>query len=258
MDLKNKLNQKFAKLGRKNQIYIFPTLYGGIMLCSMVFILFVGAIYTNNLVNLLSFFLASIGIVSMVQTHDNLKGVKLKMIRVTSGFADSFITVEATLENPSKATRFNLEVRLADLEFFEEIEDSLPIPAFSRGRFLSVYRTKKRGTFKISRVKISSVYPLGLFYAWTYVNTESQYFVYPKPVGKLQLPLDSVEGETSRFSHAHGEDFSGHRSFQKADSPRRVDWKAFARGRGTLIKEFRSGSAKSLLLDFNSCPKSDV
>lgn len=253
MNFKKQLDLGFSKLGRKNQIYIFPTLYGGFLLFAIVFILFVGAIYSNNLVNLLSFFLASIAIVSMVQTHDNLKGLKLKTIRATSGFAESFISVETTLDNPSKATRFNLDVRLPDLEFHEEIEDSIPIAAFSRGRFHGVYRTKKRGVYKISRVKISSIYPLGLFYAWTYMDTESLYFVYPKAHGKAPLPFDSVEGETSRFSHAHGDDFSGHRTFQKADSPRRVDWKAFARGRGTLVKEFKSGYSKSLLLDYTSC-----
>lgn len=245
--------QRMSKFARKNQVYIIPTKYGAIFLFSVVFILFVGAIYNNNLVNLLSFFLASVAIVSMVQTHDNLKGVKLKMIRASSGFADSFITVETTIENPTKATRFNLEVRLPDLDFYEEIEDSVPISAFSRIRFQSVYRTQGRGIFKIVRARISSIYPLGLFYAWTYVETESQYFVYPKASGKQLLPQDSVEGESLRFSHSHGEDFSGHRNFQKADSPRRIDWKAFARGRGVLIKEFKSGSSQSLLLDYNSC-----
>ncbi len=258
MNLKKRFAQSASKWGRKNQIYIIPTMYGGIFLFSIVFILFVGAIYNNNLVNLLSFFLASIAIVSMVQTHDNLKGVKLKTIRSSSGFADSFITVETTLENPTKSTRFNLQVRLPGLEFYEEIEDSVPISAFSRNRFQGVYRTQKRGVYKISRVQISSIYPLGLFYAWTYVDTESQYFVYPKAFGRQPLPDDSVEGETSRFSQSHGEDFSGHRNFQNADSPRRVDWKAFARGRGTLVKEFRSGSSKSLLLDYGACKQNQL
>ncbi len=243
------------KFARKNQVYIIPTRFGAIFLCSIVFILFVGAIYSNNLVNLLSFFLASITIVSMVQTHDNLKGVKLKMIRASSGFAESYITVETTLENPTKSTRFNLEVRLPELEFYEEIEESVPISAFARNRFQSVYRTRGRGVYKIMKARISSIYPLGLFYAWTYVDTETQYFVYPKTSGKQSLPQDSVEGETSRFSNAHGEDFSGHRNFQKADSPSRIDWKAFARGRGILIKEFKSGASKSLLLDYQSCPQ---
>ena len=258
MNLKQKFAQRAKKWGRKNQIYIIPTMYGGIFLFSIVFILFVGAIYNNNLVNLLSFFLASIAIVSMVQTHDNLKGVKLKTIRASSGFADSFINVETTLENPSKTTRFNLDVRLPDLEFYEEIEDGVPMSAFSRNRFQGIYRTQSRGVYKISRIQISSIYPLGLFYAWTYVDTESQYYVYPKAAGKQPLPQDSVEGETSRFSQSHGEDFSGHRSFQKADSPRRVDWKAFARGRGVLIKEFKSGSSKSLLLDYRACSQNTV
>ena len=258
MNFKIQLDRKFSKFGRKNQIFIVPTKFGGVLLFSIIFILFVGAIYNNNLVNLLSFFLASISIVSMVQTHDNLKSIKLKTIRVTSGFAESFITVETSLENPTKATRFNLDVRLPDLEFYEEIEDGLPISAFSRHRFQGVYRTQKRGVYKISKVKISSIYPLGLFYAWTYKDTDSQYFVYPKAAGKLPLPFSTVEGETSRFSHAHGEDFSGHRGFQHADSPRRIDWRAFARGRGILIKEFRSGSSKSLLLDYESCTQSEV
>ena len=251
--IQSRINKRLEKFARKNQIYIIPTAYGAIFLFSIVFILFAGAIYSNNLVNLLSFFLASIAIVSMVQTHDNLKGVKLKMIRASSGFAESFITVETTLENPTKSTRFNLEVRLPDLEFYEEIEDSIPISAFARNRFQGVYRSKSRGVYTISKIRISSIYPLGLFYAWTYVDTKTQYFVYPKASGRQNLPQDSLEGERSRLSHNHGDDFSGHRSFQKADSPSRIDWKAYARGRGIHIKEFKSGASKSLLLDFGQC-----
>jgi uncharacterized protein (DUF58 family) len=253
-----RIEKYFSKFARKNQIYILPTRYGLVFLFSVIFMLLVGAIYNNNLVNLLAFFLTAIAIVCMVQTHDNLKGIKIKTLRAGSGFADSFMTVETTLENPSRVTRFNLDVRIPDLDFYEETSEVNPITAFSRSQYQTVYRSQKRGAYKIARVRISSIYPLGLFYTWTYVATDSQYFIYPKANGKLPLPQSSVEGDNSSESQSSGEDFSGHRQFQKTDSPRRVDWKAYARGRGLMIKEFKSGSSRSLLLDLESCSQSSI
>ncbi len=258
MKLKDDVEKYFSKYARKNQIYIFPTRYGFVFLFAVIFMLLVGAIYNNNLVNLLAFFLSAVSIVCMVQTHDNLKGVKIKTLRAGSGFADSFLTIETSLENPSRITRFNLDVRIPELDFFEEASDSNPIPAFSRGQYQTVYRSKQRGVFNIKRVRISSIYPLGLFYTWTYVTTESQYFIYPKANGKLPLPQQATDGDDHSESQAYGEDFSGHRNFQKTDSPRRVDWKAYARGRGLMIKEFKAGSSRSLLLDLEACPQNNI
>jgi uncharacterized protein (DUF58 family) len=95
---------------------------------------------------------------------------------------------------------------------------------------------------------VHSIYPLGFFYAWLYLPTDAVYYIYPKPSGHLPLPKPEIFSSDSQDSNTQkgGDDFSGHRLFQPGDSSRRIDWKAFARGRPLLAKEFNLGSPFAL------------
>ncbi len=246
---------------KSGKIYIIPTGFGLIFLSSVVIILFAGAIYTNNLVNLLAFFLLAVALVAMVQTHNNLKNIALKLVETEPGFADDAVQMTAALENFSQAPRFMLEVRLQ--KSFPFLGETGNIAAPLRPRALlkqkTAYAVRKRGRHELKRVCISTIYPVGLFHAWMWLPTDAHFLVYPARKGNATLPQTTMLGEegSSYIASRGGEDFRGHRSFVPGDSSNRIDWKAFARGRSLLIKEFDQGNPEALLFDWDRTPGAD-
>lgn len=238
---------------RNGKIYIVPTRFGFVFFCGIVVMLLVGATYANNLVNMLAFFLLAIALVAMVQTHNNLKNVKLQAANAEPGFAGSTITLIAALENSGTEPRFNLEVRAEKLKVDRDSENLQPLQGRSTLRLKTSYHVDSRGRHQLRRLKISTIYPLGLFYAWMWVVSDDTYLVYPKPKGERPIPetkLDSSDGPRATSARG-GDDFYGHREFRPGDSARRVDWKAFARGRPKLIKEFDDGDPAAVVFDYD-------
>jgi len=238
---------------RYGKVYIIPTRFGLVFFAGIVIMLLVGATYANNLVNLLAFFLLAITLVAMVQTHNNLKDIKLHVITHDSAFADSLMTFTVALENTSQETRFNIDVRFANLKHSRDLESSHPLIAKAVVRQKTIYEVKKRGQFSIEKVKVSTVYPVGLFYAWMWLKTDSTYIVYPKRDGLLNLPTTAWENGValSQYQSKGGDDFNGHRRYVQGDSSHRIDWKAYARGRPLLVKEFNEGNPSALLFDYH-------
>ncbi len=243
---------------KKQKIYIIPTKFGMIYIVCIVVILLVGAAYANNLVNLLAFFMLSIAFIGMVQTHNNLKFVRVQLCHVDPGFAGTQIILHTVLENHANDPRFGIDSRIKELKLSHDYENILPLPGHATLKLKGAYTVEKRGQYRLKRVKISTVYPLGLFYAWNWLPIDAGYFVYPKIDGVLPLPPPKIElTESSRARSMGGDDFSGHRKYQGGDSSRHIDWKAYARGRPLMIKEFKEGAPHALLLDWHSLSMAD-
>ncbi|MBA3710572.1 MAG: DUF58 domain-containing protein, partial [Planctomycetes bacterium] len=63
--------------------------------------------------------------------------------------------------------------------------------------------------------------------------------VYPKPAGRpLGQHCAPTDGTSTTGDHPGGDEFNGHRRYQTGDSQHHVDWKAHARGRSLLVKDF--------------------
>ena len=104
----------------------------------------------------------------------------------------------------------------------------------------------------LGRVKISSCFPLGLFRAWSWLETGQACIVYPKPGGKLPLPPTSVGNFEDQKGGQNGtDDFIGFRKYRPGDSTRNIAWKALAREQGPLVKRFDGKGAGKLMLDWD-------
>lgn len=237
----------------KNRIYIMPTSFGAVFVFGSTLMILIGAAYQNNLVNMLAFFMLSLIFTSMIQTHNNLKGLRLNDVESDGGFANSNIVLTSIVSNETPMIRFNLESGYKKTKTIMHYDPGVPLLAKSTLRLKTSHTTKKRGVYKIDSVKISSAYPLGLFRAWIWLPVNAEYHVFPTPEGKLPMPFDEDPIDEGRLSRPKsGDDFHGHRRFFKGDSQRRVDWKAFARGRPLLVKEFTDGAPRTACLDWNS------
>jgi uncharacterized protein (DUF58 family) len=110
-----------------------------------------------------------------------------------------------------------------------------------------------RGRLTLDHVQISTNYPFGLFYAWTHVHMPMPCIVYPKPAERSETPPPiHTDIGGAQDSRRGDEDFAGLRSFQVGDSPRRIAWKAYARGQELQVKQYAGTAVTSHLLDWDS------
>jgi uncharacterized protein (DUF58 family) len=124
-------------------------------------------------------------------------------------------------------------------------------------RFLA----RHRGEHKIEKLNLTSCYPLGFVRVSKKVVSNQTYLVYPKPAGSSRLPAN----DSSRFadrgveqSTGSGDDFAGVRDYVPGESQRHIDWKAVARGRPLMTKEFAAEMKGAVRLDFFDVHSSDI
>ena len=61
--------------------------------------------------------------------------------------------------------------------------------------------TQQRGIYRLGRLRIASVFPLGLYSTWSYFKTNYTTLVYPRPEGVLPLPKATQQGQNFTSKH---------------------------------------------------------
>jgi uncharacterized protein (DUF58 family) len=189
--------------------------------------------------------LVTFGVVCMHQTHANISSVSVKDVDSQSGFANDIIPWRIKVANQSPTASFSLNI-------FEDIIDA---PAREITSENIPLRFNMRGRFNLTELKISSTYPLGLFYAWKWNDIRVTYYVYPA-LGQAEIILSNLVDTKSELESK--DDFIGHRDFVPGDSGRHIDWKAQARKQKLLIKLFESTNTDVSVLDWDKVPGDDV
>jgi uncharacterized protein (DUF58 family) len=116
-----------------------------------------------------------------------------------------------------------------------------------------------RGIVQIDRLRLATTHPFGLFRAWTWVHAPIEMMVYPRPHGTLAMPTESGRKSGTRSQGYSGADeWRGLRLFRDGDSPRQVDWKAYAREAPLLVKEYSSAGSELRIFDFGHLVKLDT
>ena len=225
----------------RRRLYILPTRAGVGFAALVLTMLAAGLNYANSLALLLTFLLAGFALVAMQQCHRNLLGLRLTAASAPAAFAHSPGRVRLALQNPTGLARLRIGCALeravpvtTDLAGFAEGEIELPFAGLARG------------VRPLGPIKISSTHPFGLFRAWSWVDAPIEVLVYPRPRGARALPAQPGPRAGSRARLGAGtEEWLGLRPFREGDSPRQVDWKAYAREAPLLVKEYgASGSAR--------------
>jgi uncharacterized protein (DUF58 family) len=211
--------------------------------------------YTNNLVYAVLYLIAALTFVSVFHTWRNLASVEVEHVRVKPAFAGEEIEVEIHLRNRGSRPCYNL--------VFQRLDRGSALPMRSRkgvrieGGDTQVVTaflpSQKRGRYRMERIAVRSAYPFGLFWAVRRAPVEMTYFVYPEPRGSSELPEMLATG-TEGPPHRAGDDFSGVRAYSPGESLRHIDWKAFARGRPLMVKQFTGGLGRELWLESRLLP----
>ena len=234
------------RLGQR-RIFILPSGAGGLFAVLLVVMLLAAINYQLSLGHALVFLLAGLGLVGMVHTFRNLHGLEISPERCPAVYAGETAHFLLRLNNHRPQARPGLIFsigqgeRRADLVAGQSQVIDLALPA------------EQRGWLPLPRVRLSTRYPLGLFFAWSYLQPEMRCLVYPRPLASPLPAAPAVEQSGSQPIAGGSDDFSGFRQRQPADSLRHVAWKASARDDGQrplMVKEFSEGGGSSQMLDW--------
>jgi uncharacterized protein (DUF58 family) len=118
----------------------------------------------------------------------------------------------------------------------------------------------RRGWLPMPEFHVTTRYPLGILYSWSRrLALDARCLVYPAPAEPWPWRSHGeIESASAARALASGDDFSGVREYRPGDSPRQIDWKSAARGRGLLTKEFAAGLSESLWFDIARIPAPDI
>jgi uncharacterized protein (DUF58 family) len=235
------------------QIYIVPTRFGLVFAC-MVLAMLVGANnYGINLAFALTFFLTGLGLSAMLQTWRNLVHTRISPGNVEPVFCGDVAIFPVHLQNNRPSSRSGLQLRI------HNHSSACDVPANSAKGLTCQVPSSKRGYLEAGRWTLFSYFPLGMFYSWAYFHTGQRCLVYPSPADS-SVPLDQLF--RSRFFDLllvdETADFRGHRKYQPGDNIKRIDWKALARGRGKLTKDFRKPQQNDIWLRWSDVLADDV
>lgn len=238
-----------ARVGSRH-IYILPT-RAGLLLGAVLAPMLLGALnYQNNLALLFTFLFGSVAIVGMHHTWFNLLDLRVSARGGSPVFAgqDAIFTFSIGGARPRPDLRVSVGSRCAKPIHLENSES---------GSIGIAVPTDQRGILELDAVRVESRYPLGLFKAWCYPQTDARVTVYPRPALRSPAPrFAPVHGRSDQGDLGIGaDDFVGPRTYQAGDSPRRLDWKALARERGLVVKQFGGDRAAQVWIDLDRLPK---
>jgi uncharacterized protein (DUF58 family) len=248
------IDQDAIVLGQR-QLYILPTRAGLLYALVLLVLLLAGINYSSGLAYGLAFLLASLAVVTMLHTHRNLHRLQIAPAAAEPVFAGEAARFPLTVNNPQARARFGVRLEHGRRELAARLDlapqttvtGELNVPAAARGYL------------PMPDFKVATLFPLGLFYAWSRrLRFDAPCLVYPKPApfGALPDAEQPVDGASSPA--LAGDDFVGQREYARGDSPRHINWKAAARGQGWYTKEFGGGEPAVVWLDWQATAGQDT
>jgi len=233
----------------RGRTYILPTRLG-MTFAAMLLAMLLGSLnYANNLGLALTFLLAALGLVAMHACHRNLVGLAVHGAGADPPFAGQDAVFRLGVANPGVAPRIDIEAsvtggdaRVASVAAGGDARIAISVP------------TRRRGRIRLSRCEVATRYPLGLFRAWAVLHPEVDCHVYPRPADVAPPPPSGPGDEGRRDSRRGEDDFAGLKDYHPGDAPRRIAWKAHARGGELLVKEFAGAAAPAMIFDLDDTP----
>jgi uncharacterized protein (DUF58 family) len=236
---------------RARFIYILPT-RSGLVYAAVTFTMLLGSLnYQNNLGLLVTFFLVAVGLVAMHHCWFNLLGLGVRARGGPPVFAGETARFEITLCNLRRGPRYDLGLPAPGRP-----SQGVPVAGGDQHDLPRMVETVRRGRLALPEVEVETRYPMGLFRAWCVVSCRAEVLVYPRPAPRPGLP-PAAGGSGHQASGRSGEgvdDFLGARAYRPGDPVRHLDWKAWARERGLLVKEFGGAAGDEAWADWEAVP----
>ena len=234
------------------RIYILPTSSWTWIVAVMAAMWYAAISQTNSAAYLLMFFLGSLVMVSAIHAHYALAGTGLRVGRIEPVFAGDLARVPVEVLNQTPRVKVDLALAPNGRVFKEASYSRVPNVAANGAEGVELLLpSEARGRLVLRRLALTTDYPMGFFRSWKYEATDAAGLVYPRPEGKLPLPLGAaVTADTVAGQGGGGEDFMGVRAYQLGESQRHVDWRAVARGQPYLVKQFSGAGTRRVWLEW--------
>lgn len=231
------------------RIFILPTQRGLGFVVLIALLLLIAFVYNNNLAYLLTFLLASIFFITILHSYKSLSGLVVQKGRSKAVFAGEAAGFEIHINNPTDMERHHLQIKLQDSQ-------SLTVQAQSSVHITLYSMTQRRGWHQAGTVTLFSMFPLGLFRAWSPIRFNLKALVYPKPTHfEIAFPKAASAQVQQGVSHKGSDDFYGLQAYQSGDSIKHIHWKAFAKGLGVFSKKYGGEqSSEEIRLDYDDTP----
>jgi uncharacterized protein (DUF58 family) len=237
--------------------YILPSRSGmGFLL--LLLVLFVAAVnYNNNLVFGFLFILAVLLVRDLHLVHGNLLGVGLAPPQATPVHVGETLSWQCRLDNQSPKPRFAvvLDVQVKSGGFMAVAD----LPAQGGCEVVLAFPAEQRGLYTLPTLRISTTFPLGWFYTWSYFSFASKVWVYPKPDFRLPLHFSAGEARAEELAQTlaksvGSDEFAGLRPYQAGDSWRQIAWKSVARNESLVTKSYEAERGEEVFFDWQQWP----
>lgn len=229
-------------------IYVLPTRNGLLFILSAALVFIAAINYAVSLAFGLAFLMASLFVLAILHTFNNLNQLSLRGLPCTPVFC-------------GERAGFNVEISRRQGRRHESLELNFPDQVVSHADLVDVDRDRvrifchadRRGNFKAPLLRITTYFPLGICRAWSLVDLNLHCLVYPKPVpfSMNEFNVGGGEGEESALTVEGSEDFYGLRDYVPGDSLKQVSWKNVARGQGMHVKQFVDYVDSRIWLDWD-------
>ena len=245
-------------LGQRN-IYILPTKAGYTFAATLVVMLLAAINYQLNLGYALTFLLAGAGIVSMHITHGNLRGLTLHLRPIAAGFASEPAVLEVVLTNPGHE-RHGLALRFEDQARMGNSFTWCDAPAGAQTSAQLSFAPAHRGWHAAPVLVLETLFPFGLFRAWTVWRPAARALAWPRPE-QPPPPLPhaaATAGDERATQRSAGSELDGVRPWRRGDTMRQVVWKKVARSGELVSRETAGMAGRTLWLDWAETPVADI
>lgn len=237
----------------RHRIYILPTRQGLLFAVFLLAMLLGSINYALSLGFVLTFLLGGLTLVAMLHTYRNLAGLRIASAGVKPVFAGE-----------AAQFQFRIETLVPRAAIGLRLKNSVPVwsdPDHTGAHLVSIdVPGTQRGWLRPGRFTVFTVFPLGLFRAWSYVDFGDAALIYPRPLAVRALPPSaSDDPHGKRLGMQEGaDDFAGLRAYRPGDSPRHVAWKAAGKSEQLLTKHFSTPAGEEHWLDWAQLPDADT
>ena len=232
----------------RRRVYVLPTRFG-LFYATLLLVMLVGALnYNNNPALLLALVLAGAGLASLVAAHLQLSGLRILAIDAEPVAAGAPLHVRLHVQADPRRVRRGLRVD-------DEGADLAPAVLHldhGRGEANLAVPTQYRGWLDLPRLRVSTIRPLGIARAWSYVWPEAPLLVYPAPEPHgPPLPPGSGDRVQARL-HPTGDDVHHLRTYRTGDARRAIAWKPSARRDTLVVREYEQPLGTDVALDWHA------
>jgi uncharacterized protein (DUF58 family) len=257
----NRLPHSDTWLLTQRNVYILPTRAGLAFALTLMLMLVASINYQLNLGYALTFLLSGAGLVSMHLTHNNLRGLTLHLRPAAPVFAGEAALMEVVFSNTGRVRHALALRRLAPEATTQDTRDGAAswawcdVPAQGQASSHVGLVPPHRGWHAVPPLVVETVFPFGLFKAWTLWRPAARVLAWPRAEHPAPaLPLSGQQAGDEQHARAgRGSEMDGVRPWKRGDSMRQVVWKKVARSGEMVSRETAGSASREFWLDWQYC-----